>query len=106
MAVLKSIENESGVSAEYHRIAEIAWNADDGQLRVLVETYVSEIARAAGKRYLSAEWLYIPAHYLTQDIREWVYPLMSAFPGGKWVDAAADVVSSSVFEPAIVAEPL
>lgn len=55
MALIKSIEGETGVSAEYWRVIEVNLNYFAGVGAVALVGYVSKATRNAGKRPLDAK---------------------------------------------------
>lgn len=49
MALQKTVTNDAGVSADYHRIEDLRFNYDDSVVRFNVEEYLDATARSGGK---------------------------------------------------------
>ena len=79
MAIIKSFETPQGVNATYHKILKAEISMLSQHVEIVVAVYASAEARDAGKGVLWHEYPRIPFTSLTQDPRDLLYPMLSAY---------------------------
>ena len=79
MALLATIETDSGADSCYQRITKVEYEAGDTNWYLTVEYYLSAEARAAGKRPLNVRRIALPDYRLTPSPLAEFYAALSAF---------------------------
>jgi hypothetical protein len=79
MAIIKDFLTPHGVTAKYHRIIKAEISVSSQTVELMVAIYASAEARAASGAPLWHEYVRVPFSALTQDPRDLLYPMLSAF---------------------------
>lgn len=81
MALRKAIETPHGAMADYWRIVEVNLNYAQRQAQVMVQGFVSEQARRAGKQALAGAQIVLEAaEFVPDGARAELYALLKAKP--------------------------
>lgn len=79
MAIIKDFMTPQGITASYHKIIKAEISCEAATIQVMVAIFASAAARDTGKQVLWHEYVTIPFSALTQDPRDLLYPMLSAF---------------------------
>jgi hypothetical protein len=89
MAIFKPFETPQKVTATYHKILKAEIDCTTMAVQITLAIYASPEARDSGGTVLWHEYQNIPFAVLTQDPRDFLYPMLVSFKDSYLVGGAA-----------------